>query len=124
MGATGSVRGANVDGIPYNVTADTNIALNDRIEKESIPHSGGNIQKRTLMSASAEAVKLTLSASEYVILQSQASELGDIPLSYTMADGSVARTSGEITLGPFQSEDNSCEVTFLTSTGVWEIFAA
>ena len=124
MSVTGSVRGANVDGIPYNVTADTNIALNDRIEKESIPHSGGNMQKITIMAANAEAVKLTLTPAEYVTLQSQAAGLEDIPLSYTMADGSVARTSGAISLGPLQSEDNSCEVTFLTSTGIWEIFPA
>ena len=124
MSVTGSVRGANVDGIPYNVTADANIALNDRIEKESIPHSGGNMQKITIMAANAEAVKFTITPSEYVTLQSQAAGLEDIPLSYTMADGSVARTSGAISIGPFQSEDFSCEVTFLTSTGIWEIFPA
>ncbi len=124
MSVTGSVRGASVDGIPYNVTADANIALNDRIEKESIPHSGGNMQKITIMAANAEAVKFTLTPSEYATLRSQGSGLEDIPLSYTMADGTVSRTSGTITLGPYQSEDNSCEVQFLTSTGVWEIFAA
>lgn len=122
--AAGSVRGVSVDGIPYNATADGNIALNDRIEKESIPHSGGNMQKRTIVAAMAEAIKLTLKPSEYDVLKSQAAAIGDIPLSYIMADGSSLKTVGEITLGPYQTDDASLEVTFLTSTGIWDIFAA
>ncbi len=121
--AAGSLRGVKVDGISYNATADGNIALNDRIEKESIPHSGGNMQKRTIVAAMAEAVKLTLKPSEYDIIRVQAAGIGDIPLSYEMADGSSIKTTGEITLGPYQTDDASCEVMFLTSTGIWDIFA-
>ena len=78
--AAGSITGVKVDGIPYNATADANIALNDRIEKESIPHSGGNMQKRTIVAAMAEAVKLTLTPSEYDTLKAQTAAIGDIPL--------------------------------------------
>jgi hypothetical protein len=122
--SAGSPRKATVDGIPYNVAADANINLNPRITKESIPHSGGNMQKITTESGHAEAVKLILTPSEYDVLRGQHEELGDKPLSYAMADGSVFRTVGVINIGQYSTDDSSCELEFLTSTGVWDIFAA
>lgn len=122
--SAGSPRGANIDGVPYVVTGDADISLNPRIVKESIPHSGGNMQKRTIESGHAEAVKLTLTPAEYDILRAQADAIGGIPLSYVMADGSSFKTVGEVNLGPYSSNDSFAEVEFLTSTGVWDIFAA
>lgn len=122
--SAGSPRSATVDGIPYNVTGDANISLTPRVVKESIPHSGGNMQKHTLESGMAEAVKFTLTPSEYDVLRGQSEALGDIPMSYVVADGSSFKTVGEINLGSYATEDSSCEVEFLTSTGVWEIFSA
>jgi hypothetical protein len=121
--SAGSPRSATIDGIPYNVTGDADISLTPRIEKESIPHSGGNMTKRTLISGNAESVKLTLTPSEYDVLRAQAEAIGNIPLSYVMADGSSFKTVGEINLGPYQSADSFAECMFMTSTGVWEIFS-
>jgi hypothetical protein len=122
--SAGSPRGAKVNGVPYVVTGDADISLNPRITKESIPHSGGNMQKRTIESGHAEAVKFTLTPSEYDVLRAQAEASGDIPLSYEMADGSSFKTVGEVNLGPYSTQDSFAEVEFLTSTGVWDIFAA
>ena len=122
--SAGSIRGCNIDGIPYKVAADANIGLNPRVEKEPIPHSGGNMIKRTLVGSMAEAVKLILTPSEYDTLKGQSEDPGDIPLSYVMADGSSVKTVGEINLAAYQTEDSSCDVQFLTSNGVWEIFSA
>lgn len=122
--SAGSIRGATVDGIPYTPAADASISLNPRLVKESIPHSGGNMQKRTFESGHAESIKFILTPSEYAILRSQSEDIGDIPLSYLMADGSSLKTVGEVNLGPYVSDDSSCEVEFLTSTGVWEVFSA
>jgi len=124
MGAAGSIRGANIDGIPYNVAADADISLNNREEIESVPHSGGNMQKVTIVAGNAEAVKLIVTSAEYDTLRQQAAGLEDIPLSYTEADGSVYRTVGRVMVGARQTNESSCEVQFLTSTGNWEIFAA
>ena len=124
MGASGSLRNVNIDSIPFSATGDGNVAFNDRFEKESIPHSGGNLIKYTLASGDAESVKLTLNPSEYDILYDIAAGLEDIPLSITLADGSSFKTQGRVNLGPYQSEDFSCEVTFMTSTGVWDKFTA
>ena len=122
--SAGSIRSVSVDGIPYNAAADANIAKNPRTEKESIPHSGGNMTKRTIVAAMAEGIKLILTPSEYEVLEAQSEALGDIPLSYVRADGSSDKTVGEVNLGQYVSDDSSCEVQFLTSTGVWDVFAA
>jgi hypothetical protein len=122
--SAGSVIGSKVNGIPYNVAADANVSLIDRLEKEGVPHSGGVMIKRTIVSNQAEAIKYILRPSEYDFLRGQVSETGDKDLSYQMADGSNITTTGEVTLGPYQTEDSSCEVTFLTTTGEWDIFAA
>lgn len=121
--SAGSIKKATVDGIPFNVAADANIALNPRVEKEPIPHSGGNMIKRTLAGAIAEAVKFILTPSEYDVLRGLADGEGDIPMAYDMADGSSIKSQGQVMLGPYQSDDSSCEVQYLTSTGEWEIFS-
>ena len=122
--SAGSVRGVKIDGIPFNVAADANISLNPRIEKESIPHSSGNMTKRTFAAAMAESVKLILTPAEYANLVSLNDGQGNIPMSYEMADGSSIKSEGEVMLSTYQTDDSSCEATFLTSTGNWEIFSA
>ncbi|MEE8205562.1 MAG: hypothetical protein V3T82_01345 [Nitrospinaceae bacterium] len=122
--SAGSPRGVTIDGIPFNVTGDANIALNPRITKESIPHSGGNMVKLTTEAGNVEAVKLTVTPAEYDILRGISEQEGDIPMSYVMADGSSFKSPGQVMIGPYQTDDSSCEVQFLTSTGTWEIFAA
>jgi hypothetical protein len=126
MGTFGSPRKATIDGIPFNIAADANIAQNDRVEVEDIPHSGGNAFKVTTVGGSAESVKLTVAPSEYVqlIALRNSAMLSPVPLSYEEADGTVNRTFGAITLGPRQTEDGSCDVTMMSSTGEWEIFSA
>lgn len=121
--SAGSLRGVTIDGIPYSAAGDADIALNPRVEKESLPHSSGNMIKRTLVPANAEGVKLSLTPAEYVTLKGQDEEGGVIPLSYDMADGSSMKTQGETNLGPYQTGDSVCEIQLLTSTGEWEIFA-
>ena len=122
--ASGSLREAKIDGIPFNVAADANVALTTRVEKEAVPHSGGNAIKETLVSGSVEAVKLIVTPSEYDVLLNIAGNPDVIPMSVALRDGSVLRSEGTIKLGPYQSEDFSCEVEFLTTTGIWENFSA
>lgn len=121
--SAGSPRGATIAGIPYNVAADANIAFGPRATWEAIVHSGGNMMKSVIAEASAEAVKLIVSPSEYAVLRAQSETLEDITLSVTLADGSVFRTTGRINLDPFQSDDSSVEVKMLTTTGAWDVFA-
>ena len=122
--ASGSLREAKIDGISFNVAADTNVALTTRVEKETVPHSGGNAIKETLVSGSVEAVKLIVTPSEYAVLLGLSENPDAIPMSVALRDGSVLRSQGTVKLGPYQSEDFSCEVEMLTTTGLWENFSA
>ena len=53
--STGSPRGANVNGIPFNLAADADIGLSDRVEVSAVPHSGGNMMKYETQPGSAES---------------------------------------------------------------------
>lgn len=123
-GAVGSLRSVKIGGIPFNGTADGDTALSDRVEITPIPHTGGNMMQVITMPGSAEAVKLTLTPAEYVVLKGLRAQNEDMSLSYEEADGSVNRTVGRVNIGPRQSADGSCSVDLLTSTGVWDIDAA
>lgn len=121
--SAGSPRGVSIAGVPYNVAADANIAFGPRQTWEAIVHSGGNMMKSVLAEASAEAVKIIATPSEYSVLKAQSEVQEDITLSVTIADGTVFRTTGRINLDPFQTDDSSVEVKMLTSSGVWDVFA-
>ena len=124
MGTSGSPRAVIINGIPYSPTSDGNFTINPPTETEAIPHAAGNMMKVTKMPGNIESVKLTLEVAEYAVLKDQVAEQADFPMSVELADGSTFRASGRITLGPFQSEDLSCEVTMIPALGDWEPFAA
>lgn len=121
--ASGSNRGAKINGLPFQIFGDANVAFTPRVEKESLAHSGGNATKETLVAGSATGIKLVAPPTQYKILEGLVGERG-IPLSVEMRDGSVRRTTGEIKLGDWMTEDFSCEVEFLTDTGEWTLSAA
>ena len=123
MSVSGSVRGFSHDGIPYRVAADANINLNDVNSTENLATSGENLHKITKEPGDAEAIKLTLSPSEYAILSASNAELDAKTISYTMADGSEFKAQGRLTLGQYASEDASCEVTAHPLTA-WTPFTA
>jgi hypothetical protein len=122
--SAGSLRGFQVDGIAYGVAADANVAKNPTIEKEGLRHSGGNMVKRTLMSGDYEAIKLTITPSEFATLEAQAEAIGFVPVSLVWADGTVFSSPAEVNLGPYQSDDSSCELSAIPESGSWVNFAA
>jgi hypothetical protein len=132
MGLVGSPRKFTFDGVPFVIAGDADIAQNDRVEIEEVPHSGGNMPKVTTVGGSAEGVKLILAPSEYVVLKALKDAalltfnggVTGVPMSYEEADGTVNRTTGTISLGPRQTAEGSCEVKMMTSTGVWVPFTA
>ena len=58
MPRSGSGRKLLLDGISFNMAADSNPARTPSIEKEDVIHTGGVNQKVTLMSGAIEAQKL------------------------------------------------------------------
>ena len=124
MATSGSIRKVLIDGLSFNAAADGNFAKTPKIEKEAVRHSGGNMIKVTLASGNVESVKLICTPAEFDTLEGKADEQGAFAMSYEMADGSVFRTSGEIMLGNYESEEHSVEITMIPETGSWDLFAA
>lgn len=124
MGNTsGSIRKANIGGIPYNVAADANASKTPEETNEAVRHSGGNMKKVTFNPGQVESMTLVLQPEEYDVLKEQAKE-EDLTLSYTLADGSTWRSNGWITLDNYESEENRCDVTMTPKLGTWDLFAS
>jgi len=124
MPVSGSIRKVLIDGLSFNAAADGNFAKTPKLEKEATPHSGGNMIKVTRMSGNVESVKLITTPTEYETLETLADRATSFPMSYEMADGSVWRSDGAISLANFESEEHSVELTMIPATGTWDLFAA
>jgi len=124
MSVSGSIRKVLIDGISYNAAADGNFAKTPKLEKEAVPHSGGNMVKVTRASGNVEGAKLICTPAEFATLEGKADELGTYAMSYELADGSVFRSTGTIMLDNYESEEHSVEITMIPESGTWELFAA
>jgi hypothetical protein len=123
MSVSGSIRKVLIDGLSFNAAGDGNFAKTPKLEKEAVPHSGGNSFKHTKMSGQVESGKLICTPTEYDTLEGIADRLTTYPMSYEMADGSVWRTDGQISVDNYESEENSVEITMMPALK-WELFAA
>jgi hypothetical protein len=121
---SGSIRKVLLNGLSFNAAADGNFAKTPKLEKEAVPHSGGNMIKHTRASGNVESAKLICTPTEYETLEGLADSLDPFSMSYEMADGSVWRTEGTIMLDNYESEEHSVEVTMIPLTGTWELFAS
>lgn len=124
MPVSGSIRKVLIDGLSFNAASDANFAKTPKVEKEAVPHSGGNMIKVTKASGNVESGKLVCTPSEYETLEGKADEIPFYPMSYEMADGSVWRTEGTIVLDNYESEEHSVEITMIPGDGTWQLFAA
>ena len=124
MSVSGSIRKVLIDGLSFNAAADANFAKTPKLEKEAMPHSGGNMIKHTKATGNVESGKLLCTPTEYETLEAFADRLDSFPMSYEVADGSVWRTSGTILLGNYETEENSVEITMIPALRTWELFAA
>lgn len=124
MAVSGSIRKVLIDGRSFNAAADGNFAKTPKLEKEAVPHTGGNMIKHTRASGNVESVKLIATPVEYDVLETLADRLTSFSMSYEMADGSVWRSEGTIMLDNYESEEHSVEITMIPATGTWSLFAA
>lgn len=120
---SGSIRKVLLDGLSFNATSDGNPGRMPTQENEGIRHSGGVSKKVTLMNGSVEALKLTVTDTEYEILQGLSKRDDNYPMSFTKGNGDVLRATGFIMLGNHEAADNNVEITMTPETGEWELFA-
>ena len=105
MAPSGTGRKLQLDGISFNMAADSNPARTPTVDKEDVVHTGGVNQKITLMSGAIESQKLILEDGEYEVLQGLNERITNFSMSYEKADGTVLRTgSGYIKLDNFEGD--------------------
>lgn len=122
MPASGSIRKCLINGLSFNAASDANFAKTPPLEKEAVPHSGGNMIKRTKASGNVEGAKMICTQSEFDTLEGFADDLESFAMSYTLAAGGSYRTTGQISLDNFESEEGSVEITMIPDSGEWSSF--
>jgi len=124
--SSGTPRKLTLDGVSYDVAADTNITLNlSPYETEGIPSSGRTMMKRTKRTQTAESITILASPTEQDALRILAERLDVFPCAITMADGAIWRTTGNINFESVESEENRATIIIIPdrSPDGWALFA-
>lgn len=120
----GTLRKVTLDGVTFDVFADTNIsAIPSRYENTSVPTSGRNMRKMMRRAENRESVTLVANGAEQEALKVLADRLDDFPMSYENAAGDVFRTVGWIHFETHESEENRATIQ-LCPRDTWEPFLA
>ena len=121
---TGTLRKVTLDGVTYDVFADTNIsATPSSTENTAVPTSGRNMHKKVRRVQSREGVTLVANGAEQEALQVLADRLDDFPMSYETAAGDVYRAVGFIGFETHETEENRATV-MLHPRQDWDAFLA
>lgn len=121
----GTLRKVTIDGITYDVMADTNVTeTGSAFENEAIPTSGKNMKKMTRRPENRESVVLACNGDERELLRAAAdSPRTNIPLSYETAAGDVFRADGWIEFENRETEENRATIQMHPRTE-WDQFVA
>jgi hypothetical protein len=108
----GSLRKFTLDGISFRVAADANVKRKPfKLENSMIPTSGKSIRQSKHVVPTAEGFDLILNAEEAEVLKGLI-EGGDVlKVSYTTADGSVYRCTGQVSMDGHETETGKASLT-------------
>ena len=121
---TGTIRKVTLDGVTYDVFADSNIkAMPSAWENSAVPTSGRNMRKMVKRAQTRESVVLVANGAEQEALRNLAESTKDIPMSYETAAGDVWRATGFIEFESHETEENRATVQLIPRQG-WEPFLA
>ena len=124
--SSGTPRKLTLDGVSYDVAADTNITLNlSPFETEGVASSGRTMMKRTKRTQTAEGIPILASPTEQDQLRVLAERLDVFPMAVTLEDGAVWRTTGNINFESVETEENRASITIIPdrSPDGWALFA-
>jgi hypothetical protein len=121
---TGTPRKVTLDGITFDVFADTNIKeVGSKWENAAVPTSGRNMHKMTKRVESREGITLATNGAERDILKELSERNTDFPMSYELASGDVYRATGWIEFESRETEENRSTVMLHPRTD-WSAFLA
>ncbi len=124
MSAVGTIRKAVLNGISFDVMADSNVTFNrSKYEREGIPTSGRTLQKMTKRVQTIEGLTLGVTPAEMESLKDISDGLADVTMSLELADTSTYKASGRVFFENYESENGQASVT-LIPTNDWTAFTA
>lgn len=121
---SGTLLKVTLDGITFDVAADTNVTeTGSGVENEGVPSSGRNMRKMTKRVQTREGITLLANGDERELLQSLSERRADFPMSYTTAAGDVYRAQGWIEFENRETEENRATIQMHPRNG-WDAFVA
>jgi len=112
MSISGTLRKVTLDGVTFDVFADSDIKeVGSSHENSSIPTSGANLRKMVARSESREGLTLVCDGAGFALLKSLAEKLTDFPMSYEDASGDVYRANGWIEFEGRQTAENKATIS-------------
>lgn len=120
----GTLRKVTLDGVTYDVFADSNIkAIPSAYENTAVPTSGRNMHKMMRRAQTRESVTLVANGTEQEGIKALAERNTDFPMSYETAGGDVYRTTGFIEFESHETEENRATIQMHPRQD-WEAFLA
>lgn len=121
---TGTLRKVTLDGVTYDVFADTNVsAIGSQFENTPVPTSGRNMRKMVKRVTTRDGITLVANGAEQQALKALADGLDDFPMSYETAAGDVYRTTGFIEFATHETEETRASI-MMHPRQDWEPFLA
>lgn len=121
---TGTLRKVTLDGVTFDVMADTNVSeIGNAWQNEGVPTSGRNIRKMTRRVEAREGVVLACNGAERELIKALADRTDDFPMSYETAAGDVYRAVGFIEFENRETEEGRATVQLIPRNG-WDSFLA
>ena len=122
----GTPRKVTLDGITFDVMADTNISeVGSQFENEPVPTSGRTMKKMTRRSKAAESVTLACNGDERQVLEELDERTENFSMSYELASGDVFRAVGFIVFENRETEETRATIQMHPAQdNKWEPFIA
>ena len=121
---TGTLRKVTLDGVTFDVFADSNInATVGAFESTSVPTSGRNMHKMVKRPENREGLVLVANGDEQALLLELSERTTDFTMSYMTAAGDVYRADGWIMFESHETEENRAAIQMHPRT-VWSPFLA
>ena len=124
MSVVGSIKRVTVDGLSFDVMADSNFTQNNsKFDNEGVATSGKNLQKKTARVQMIESVSIATDEDEDRQLQLLADTNDEYPLSYETAAGRVYRATGFIKYENRETETGTTKIQLIpTDPDGWDLF--
>lgn len=111
---TGTIRKVTLDGVTFDVFADTNIKeVGGKYENSAIATSGRNMHKMVKRVEEREGITLAANGAERELLKEMSERNTDFSMSYETAGGDIYQATGWIEFESRETEENKAAIKMM-----------